>query len=181
MKNYYYAGGRKIELEDDDEHVAVDSAVAKAAGLTGSATGGAISSAISSAISGAIGGGMPDLRSGVVLSQKSSFGDKVLHALHGAGALRPVFRHDQALLVALPEVRVEYDDLTQRNAVKKLLASDFHGAAISEETDERLTVKLLSGDARDALKMANEIYELAHPAASSVRFVQFIPKPGVKR
>ena len=165
MKNYYYAGGTKIELVADDEHVAVDRAVAEAAGLTGSA----------------IGGGLPDLRSGVVLSQKSSLGDKVLDALHGAGALRPVFRLDQAVLVALPEVRVEYDDLTQRNAVKKLLASDFHDAAISEETDDRLTLKPRSGDARDALKMANKIFEHAHPAASSVRFVQFIPKPGVRR
>ena len=165
MKNYYYAGGRKIELEADDEHVAVDQEVAEAAGLTGSA----------------IGGGLPGIRSGIVLSEKSSLGDHVLNALHGAGALRPVFRHDQAVLVALPEVRVEYDDLTQRNAVKKLLASDFHDAAISEETDDRLTLKPRSGDARDALKMANEIFEHAHPAASSVRFVQFIPKPGVRR
>jgi len=165
MKNYYYAGGRKIELETDDEHVAVDRAVAEAAGLTASA----------------IGGGLPDLRGGVALSKKSSLGDKVLDALHGASALRPVFRHDQAVLVALPEVRVEYDDLTQRNAVKKLLASDFHDAAITEETEDRLILKPRSGDARDALKMANEIFERAHPAASSVRFVQFIPKPGVKR
>lgn len=165
MKNYYYAGGRKIELETDDEHVAVDRAVAEAAGLAGSA----------------IGGGVPDLRSGVVLSEKSSLDDKVLHALHSAGALRPVFRHDQAVLVALPEVRVEYDDLTQRNAVKRLLASTFDDVSISEETDDRLILKPRSGDARDALKMANDIFELAHPAASSVRFLQFIPKPGVKR
>jgi hypothetical protein len=165
MKNYYYAGGRKIELEVDDEHVAVDRAVAEAAGLTGKA----------------VGSGLPDLRSGLVLSVRSSLGDTVLDALHVAGALRPVFRHDQAVLVALPEVRVEYDDLAQRDAVKKLLASNFHDAAISEETDDRLILKPRSGDARDALKMANEIFEHAHPAASSVRFVQFIPKPGVRR
>ena len=165
MKNYYYVGGKKVELEVDDEHVAVDRSVAEAAGLSGSG----------------VGSGLPDLRSGVVLSVKSSLGDKVLEALHGAGALRPVFRHHQAVLVALPEVRVEYDDLTQRNAVKKLLASDFHDAAISEETDDRMILTPRSGDARDALKMANKIFENAHPAASSVRFVQFIPKPGVKR
>jgi len=165
MKNYYYVGGRKIELELDDEHVAVNRAVAEAAGLTGRA----------------IGSGLPDLRSGVMLSVKSSLGDNLLEALHIAGALLPVFRHDQAVLVALPEVRVEYDDLTQRNAVKKLLASDFRDAAISEETDDRLTVNLRSGNAQDALTMANEIFEHAHPAASSVRFVQFIPTPSVRR
>ena len=165
MKNYYYAGGSKVELEDDDEHVAVDRAIAEAAGLTGRG----------------VGRGLPDLRSGVVLSVKSSLDDNELDALQRAGALCPVFRHDQVVLVALPEVRVEYDDLTQRNAVKKLLASDFHDAAISEETDDRLILKPQSGDARDALKMANEIFEHAHPAASSVRFVQFIPKPSVRR
>ena len=165
MKNYYYAGGKKIELHADDEHVSVDRAIAEAAGLASSS----------------IDGGLPDLRSGVVLSEKSSLGHKVLDALHGARALRPVFRRDQAVLVALPEIRVEYDDLTQRNAVKKLLASDFHDAAITEETDDQMTLTPRSGDARDALKMANEIFELAHPAASSVRFVQFMPKPGVIR
>jgi hypothetical protein len=165
MKHYYYAGGRKIELEADDKHVAVDRAVADAAGLT----------------SGAIGGAASDLRSGVVLSEKSSLGDKVLDALDSAGALRPVFRRDEAVLVALPEVRVEYDDPTQRKAVKTLLASDFQDVSISEETDDRLILKPASGDARDALKLANDIFEHAHPAASSVRFVQFMPKPGVKR
>ena len=159
MKNYYYAGGRKIELEADNEHVSVDRAIAEAAGLS----------------SGAMDGGVSDRRSGVVLSEKSSLGHDVLDALHSVHALRP----DQAVLVALPEVRVEYDDLTQRNAVKKLVASGFHDAAITEETENRLTLRPRSGDARDALKMANEIFELAHPAASSVRFVQFLPKPGV--
>lgn len=165
MKHYYYAGGKKVELEADEEHVAVDRAVADAAGL----------------ISSAIGAGAPDLRSGVVLSEKASFGEKVLGELHNAGALRPVFRHNQAVLVALPEVRVEYDDSAQRDAVKKLLASTFQDVSISEETDERLILKPRSGDARDALAMANNIFERAHPAAASVRFVQFIPKPGVKR
>jgi len=162
--DYYYAGGKKVALEADPVHVAVDRAVAEAAGLAGNALGG-----------------LPDLRSGVVLSEKSSFGQEALSALRGAGALRPVFRHEKALLVALPEVRVEYDDPTQRNAVKKLLASDFHDASISDETDDRLIVRPSSGDARDALRMANEIFEHAHPAAASVRFVQFIPKPGVDR
>ena len=165
MENYYYAGGKKVELEADPDHVAVDRAVAEAAGLG----------------SGAIGAGPPNLRSGVVLAERSSLGEKALAELHSAGALRPVFRRDQAVLVALPEIRVEYDDPTQRNAVKDLLASGRHDVSISEETDDRLVLKPRSGDARDALKMANEIFEHAHPAASSVRFVQFVPKPGVKR
>ena len=165
MENYYYAGGTKIELEADHDHVAVDRAVAEAAGLGSSA----------------IGAGPPDLRSGVVLAARSALGEKALADLHNVGALRPVFRRDQAVLVALPEIRVEYDDPTQRNAVKNFLASGRHDVSISEETDDRLVLKPRSGDAGDALKMANEIFEHAHPAASSVRFVQFVSKPGVKR
>ena len=33
MKNYYYAGGKKIELDADDEHVSVDRAIAEAGQL----------------------------------------------------------------------------------------------------------------------------------------------------
>lgn len=169
MENYYYAGGKKVALEADEDHVAIDRAVADAAGLG----------------SGAPGGYPPDLRSGVVLSDRSSLGEKALAALRKAGALRPVFRREQAVLVALPEVRVEYDNSTQHNAVKDwvagLSAKGRHDVAISDETDDHLTLKLGSGDAQDALNLANAIFEHAHPAASSVRFVQFVPKPGVKR
>lgn len=163
--NYYYADGKKIELEADNEHVAIDQMAAEAAGLSGSD----------------IGIGASSLRSGVVLSEKSSLGVATLDALHRAGALHPVFRRDRAVLVALPEIRVEYDDPAQRDAVKQLLASELHGASVSDETEDRLTLKPQSGDARDALKIANEIFERAHPASSSVRFMQFVPKPGVKR
>ncbi|WP_258187292.1 hypothetical protein [Variovorax sp. WS11] len=42
-------------------------------------------------------------------------------------------------------------------------------------------LKPASGRSTDALKAANEIYEQAHPAASSVRFLQFLARPDPKR
>ncbi|HQR12520.1 MAG TPA: hypothetical protein PLW68_14440 [Casimicrobiaceae bacterium] len=169
MENYYYAGGRKIALDADPDHVAIDHAAAEAAGLG----------------SGVPSGYPPDLRSGIVLSDRSSLGEKALADLRDAGALRPVFRRDQATLVALPEVRVEFDNPAQCSAVKDMVAGlnakGRHDVAIDDETDDHLTLKLASGNALDALNLANTIYEHAHPAASSVRFVQFVPKPGVKR
>jgi hypothetical protein len=168
MGAYYYAGGRKIELERDDEHVAVDQKAAESAGVDAR-----------SAVAGAAparGGG------GVVLAERAALAPKTLAALRKAGALQPVYKRERAIVVALPEVRIEFDDARQRRAVKTCLSrGDGPKHVVVEETNEWIVVRPLSGNGKDALAIANDVYEKAHPAASSVRFLQFVPKPGVSR
>lgn len=169
MDAYYYAGGRKVELERDDEHVAVDQQAAKRAGVDPHA-------AIAGAAPRRAGAGS------VVLAERAALDEKVLAALRKAGALQPVYKHERAVIVALPEVRIELDDPDQRRAVLDVLArrgSPRH--TIVEETDEWIVVRPESGNGNDALTIANEVYEQAHPAAASVRFLQFVPKPGGRR
>lgn len=166
MVAYYYAAGRKVQLESDDEHVAVDQKAAERAGLE---------ARLKKASQDA-----PRLGSGVALVPRSSLGEGTIAALREAGALQPVYRHDRALIVALPEVRVEFDTAEQRRAVMDFLGSHPLPHEISESTDDRLVVRLASGSGADALKMANEIYERVRPAAASARFIQFVPKPAVR-
>jgi hypothetical protein len=168
MGAYYYAGGRKIDLVRDDDHVAVDQKAAERAGVDArSAVAGA---------GPARGGG------GVVLAEKAALDSKLLAALRKAGALQPVYKRERAIVVALPEVRIEFDHPRQRRAVKTWLSrADAPKHAIVEETDDWIVVRPLSGNGKDALAIANDVYEKAHPAAASVRFVQFVPKPGVSR
>ena len=166
MPAYYYAGGRRVDLETDDEHVAVDQTAAEKAGL-GPRLAGAL---------------RPERASGVVLANRSALGEDTVARLRQADALHPVYKRDRAVVVALPEVRVEFDNAAQRRAVKDLLAtSGLAEHTIAEDTDDRLVVHPASGSGDDALKIANDIFERAHPAASSVRFVQFVPKPSVVR
>ncbi|MEA2327923.1 MAG: hypothetical protein QOE68_2882 [Thermoanaerobaculia bacterium] len=167
MDAYYYAGGRKIELERDDEHVAVDQQVAKRAGLDTRA---------------ADAGAAPQPAGGVVLTDRATFDKKTLAGLRKAGALQPVYKRERAVLVALPEVRIEFDNPDQRRAVLDVLSErGLLRHTISEDTDDWMVVRPTSGNGRDALTIANQVYEKAHPAAASVRFLQFVPKPGVTR
>ena len=167
MGAYYYAGGRKIELEPDDEHVAVDQKIASEAGL-----GAEVERAAS---------GAPRLPGGVVLASRAALGEVRLNQFRRAGALRPVYRRDQAVVVALPEVRVEFDDPSQRGAVMDVLANGSHDATIDEDREDGMVLRPRSGSGDDALKIANDIYERVRPAAASVRFVQFVPKPSTYR
>ena len=63
----------------------------------------------------------------------------------------------------------------------ELARKEFGEYTIAEQTNDRVVVRPTSGNGDDAMRMANDIYEGAHPAASSVRFVQFVPKPSVIR
>jgi hypothetical protein len=153
MSAYYYASGQRVELETDDEHVGVDRNAAERAGL-----------AKQIAPAGSVAG-----QSGsVAVVSRSALGEEALASLRKAGALQPVYRRNRAIMVALPEVRVEFDSPAERKSVLKFLA------------DHKDPPHSTSGRGDDALQIANEIYEHAHPASSSVRFVQFVPKPTLK-
>ena len=53
-------------------------------------------------------------------------------------------------------------------------------AEASDESAEGLVLRPTSGRSDDALTLANYIYEQAHPAAATVRFVQFVPRIDVQ-
>jgi len=166
MGAYYYASGRRIELDSDDEHVAVDRGAAKRAGLdeqlpSAKAAGGNAS---------------------VVVASRSELDAETLASLRKAGAIQSVYRRDRAVMVPLPEVRVEFDSAEQRKAVLRLLAAgDLPQHTITENSDERIVIAPTSGLGDDALKIANEIHERAGPAAASARFIQIVPKPTARR
>lgn len=163
MTRYYYAGGQRITLEEDDAHVAVDEHRAVAAGL-GASTGDA---------------NARRLPGGVVVAERECVSAAHLADLRDAGALRPVFRHGRALMVALPEIRVEFDSAVEQHAVHEALAHVPHAVVVESESADRLVLAPRSGGSDDALDVANYLYEHARPAASAVRFIQVMPRPGV--
>lgn len=163
MSAYYYAAGKKVNLEPDEEHVAVDQAAAKEAGLDAK---------VSASSGTAVRAG-----AGVVVTARSSLTPDTIQRLQEAGALQPVYRRDKAVIVAMPEVRVEFDTPDQRGRVMSLLSPNASDVSFTEDTADRLVLRPVSGHGEDALNLANRIQERAKPAAVSVRFVQFVPKP----
>lgn len=161
MGRYYYANGKRVPIEEDETQVAVDLRLADAAGLK-------------TVLEGLKG---PQLPGGVVLASRSALDVEGLERLREVGALRPVYRHDRAVMVALPEIRVEVDDERQRQAVLDSIDHSPHPVEISEQGKDRLLLRPTSGSGDDALDVANFVFEQAHPAASSIRFVQVVPRP----
>ncbi len=161
MTRYYYASGKRIPIEEDKTQVAVDVHRADAAGLK----------AVLDGVSGA------QLPGNVVLAPRGALDDKGFERLREAGALRPVYRHDRAVMVALPEIRVEIDDERQRKAVLASIDHSPHPVEISDQNEDRLLLRPISGSGDEALDVANFVFEQAHPAAASIRFVQYMPRP----
>ena len=84
-------------------------------------------------------------------------------------------------MVPLPEIRVEVDNPAERKAVMRALDGAPHQVEVASESDDGFVLAPVSGTSDDAIDVANYVYETAHPAAASVRFVQFVPRPSVTR
>jgi len=164
MSPYFYAGGLRRELDPVDDRVAIDTRGAEAAGL------GAVVSALP--VTSKLPGGM-------TVIERAALSDELYQQLNAAGLAKPVYRSGDAFVVLMPEVRVELEGDQHAAALEAVDASKV-AAEVTDNTPERLSLRPQSGSGEDALELANFIYERAHPAASSVRMLQIVPKRSVR-
>jgi len=160
---YYYASGKRVPLEPDEGQVAVVRQSEGRRGLEASIPPESVQ--------------QHHVASGVRLVPRSKLDESSLRQLRAEGALQTVYRRGQALLVPLPEVRVEVDDERQRRAVMAAIAKAPHPVELREETENVLVLRPKSKSGDDALEIANFVFETARPAAASVRLIQFVPRP----
>ena len=165
MAKYFYAGGERHELALVDGKLAVDTRGAFEAGV-----GDAIQSVAASS----------RLPGGLTIVDRDTLNADVRAQLESARLLHPVYSSGRALVVLLPEVRVEFD-ANQEAATMNAVRTSPVEAEITGSTAERLSLRPRSGRGGDALDLANYIYENAHPAASSVRMLQVVPKPALNK
>jgi hypothetical protein len=166
VQRYYYAGGKRVELQVDPDRVGVDSARAANAGLEAEL-----------ARAQKAGTRLPG---GIFVVKRSVFTKAEISRLDAAGAARTVYRVGAVTTVPMPEVRVEFG---KGRLAATLAAAKSAGVAaqIDEESNERLILRPKSGSGEDALRLANFIYEKAHPTASSARLLQIAPRADVVR
>lgn len=167
---YYWARAEKVPLEDTSL-VAVDVPAAKRARLWGGE--------LEDAAAGAGARRADDL----VLVPAAELPAELHDRLREAGAVQPVFGHDDTLLVVLPEVRVEAGDDDTAAAVSSAVRDYAAGVAVEEPTPGRFVLRPRSGRGEDALELANHVYERARPDASQARFLRVVtgkdpPAPG---
>jgi hypothetical protein len=165
MEKYFWAGGKRHELAVAGGKLAFDTRKAAEAGVASAVENLAITS---------------KLPGGLTIVDRDSLRADVWLALESASLLHPVYTSGRALVVLLPEVRVEFDG-DQKAATMQALSTSPVAAEVTGSSSDRLSLRPRSGSGADALDLANYIYEHAHPAASSVRMLQVVPKPAVTR
>jgi hypothetical protein len=164
-KPYYYAGGKRVELEPAADLVAVDDArlAEQLPDLLAS--------------DAALRAGKP-LRGGIRLVERDALAPGTLDRLQSAGVTQPVFRQDSAIVIALPEIRIEDDSEAKLAQVRKFAESKVQ--PIADGAEGRLTLYPLSADGGDALSLANELAEQYKLASASPRFLRIVPGPVVR-
>jgi hypothetical protein len=119
-----------------------------------------------------------ELRGGVAMLPSAAVTDEMAEALDAAGALQPVYRsEDGALVVVLPEVRVEVADEAQAAQVRDYLRTMDLASEVVRDTGEHFVVRPASNRGVDALDLANRLEEEMHPPMTQARFLRVVPRP----
>jgi hypothetical protein len=164
---YYWAAGERVPLRGGDE-VAVDLDAAAAAGVD------------SAQVDGIRRAGRP-LTGALVLVDGGALDEGLRGRLDQGGALQPVYHSsDGTLIVVLPEVRVEAAATGATAKVKQAVHASGVDADVTDTGSGRVTVVPKSGRGADALTLANEISERAHPEVAQARFLRVVPRPDTR-
>jgi hypothetical protein len=161
-QDYYYADGRKVAIDRDDAHVCVDLARAEGGSQVVHAW---LKRVRSQPLSG---------RLALVASREIP--KNVFHELEERSALQPVYRHGGALLVVLPEVRIEIGG-GRRRRLSSFIAEGSVPSKVDEDKADLVVAYPLSGRGADALALANAVYEEFKPPLAQARFLRVVKKP----
>jgi hypothetical protein len=153
---YYYAGGKRIELSPADDLCAVSDP--EKAGFEPLAT----------EIGRSLGGGLRLLSKGELAVQKFT---------NPSICKYPVFRSHGAILVALPEVRIEESRVSKWEKLNNWLDKHRDDVTILSRDDDRLVLSPVSGSGADALTIANDLTEEIGPEMAQARFIRVTPRP----
>lgn len=158
---YYWAGGRKIALRASPD-VVIDVTSAAGVQLAGPqldslrAQGRSLSDSLLLVPETAVSAALGDTSSSIA-------------------GVHPVYRSDDgALVVVLPEVRVESSD----SRALADLGRSVTAAHVKEQSEERLVLEPVSGRGADALRLANTLAESRAAEVTSARFLRVVPRPG---
>lgn len=159
---YYWAGGRKIALHASSD-VVIDVTSAAGDQLAGSRLDSLREKGRS-------------LTASLLLVAETDATAALGETSSSVAGVHPVYRSDDgALVVVLPEVRVESSDPGRLAA----LGSSVTAANVKERSEERLVLEPVSGRGADALRLANSLAESQAAETTSARFLRVVPRPGV--
>jgi hypothetical protein len=113
---------------------------------------------------------------GLRLVTRDELGDAVKR-VGGSKLKYPVFRSHGAIVVALPEVRVEESRKSHQAKLRKWLAEHRDDVMVVCRGDDRVVLKPVSGSGQDALAIANDLAEHVGPEMAQARFIRVTARP----
>jgi hypothetical protein len=97
--------------------------------------------------------------------------------LGGTTPKYPVYRSQGAIVVALPEVRVEESRKAHWAKLDQWLAEHGDDVTVVSRDDDRVVLKPVSGSGVDALTIANDLAKEVGPEMAQARFIRVTPRP----
>jgi len=160
---YYYASDKPVGLTLDEEWIAVDM--------------DRVDPAADDIPAAALRGRARPLRGSLFLLRRDCFSGPQRDVLVERGAIHPVFRAEGAMLVALPEVRVEDASPRRQAALHDWLAQHRGEAEIVQDRGDRMVLRPTSGRGLDALALANHLSEQVGPEMAQPGFLRIVERP----
>ena len=163
-KNYYYAGGEKVELDLVDEYRAIDVRRVRRG------------TKLRRKVDEIVRNSKARTYKTVSIVPADALPAELEEELSRRGAFQPLFRRDDAMIVFLPEVRIEEDRPEYKKKIRSLLKR--HEAELTvDQRSYKANVKPKSGRGVDALELANEIQEEVSPDYVQARMLRITPRP----
>lgn len=161
---YYYAQEKRVTLSKDEDFVALDLDRAEEVGIRHE-------------VQALLGEDAENLRRELFMIPRSGIPSEVEERLCENGVLQPVLRHGDAMMVALPEVRVVTSGKKRDFAVRRFLENTDVPSDIKPDRDEGFVVRPQSRRGLDALRLANELHEETSVDVADVHFIRRVPRP----
>jgi len=158
---YYYASGQPVDLTLDADWLAVDTRKFKDA-------------ATSPRLQATLRKESRPLRGDLILVKRQAIPAKQLDALTLHGAVHPVFRAEGAMMIALPEVRVEESSTQLQRALHRWIRQHGDLAELVEDNGTQMLLRPTSGHGVDAIALANHLTEQIGPEMAQARFLRVV-------
>jgi hypothetical protein len=162
---YYYASGQPVDLNLDKDWLAIDTRKLKAAG-------------VSPRLEATLRKDARPLRGELIMVKRLAIPAKLLDAIALHGGVQPVFRAEGAVMIALPEVRVEESSVQRQRALHRWIRQHGDEAELVEDQGARILLRPTSGNGLDAISLANHLTEQIGPEMAQPRFLRIVDHYG---
>lgn len=163
-QEYYYAANTRVPLERLNDYLAVD--------VDQLPQGGA-------KLANELRQNGTALRHGVFLARRSDITAELLPQLEHTSAERPVYQHENALIVVLPEVRVESSSEDKQQDVQSWAKKNESSAKLVTNRRGQMVIEPVSGCGEDALVLANQLHEELGVEMAQPRMLRIVKSPSV--